>query len=139
MFQKGTCFKMYLCFTFKIAFILADAGYDVWLGNARGNTYSKRHISFRHEDSEFWDFSWHEMAYFDVPAEIDYLYKIRGMILNISNIKFMINIEFDINFLCSHGESNIEQRITTQLQSDLRRTLNGIDNGICHVIATTRV
>lgn len=62
-----------------LAFILADAGYDVWLGNARGNTYSKRHISLRHDDSEFWDFSWHEMAYFDIPAEIDYLYKIRGL------------------------------------------------------------
>lgn len=59
-------------------FILPDAGYDLWLGNARGNTYSKRHISLRHDDSRFWDFSFHEMALFDLPAEIDYIYKIKG-------------------------------------------------------------
>lgn len=62
-----------------LAFVLADAGYDVWLGNARGNTYSKRHVRLRNDDSEFWDFSWHEMAEFDIPAEIDYVYKIRGL------------------------------------------------------------
>lgn len=62
-----------------IGFLLADAGYDLWLGNARGNTYSKRHISLRHDDSRFWDFSFHEMAIYDLPSEIDYIYKIKGL------------------------------------------------------------
>ncbi|KAJ6636984.1 Gastric triacylglycerol lipase, partial [Pseudolycoriella hygida] len=62
-----------------LAFILADSGYDLWLGNARGNTYSKRHISLRHQDREFWDFSFHEMAKYDLPSEINYIYKIKGI------------------------------------------------------------
>ncbi|XP_052866732.1 lipase 3-like [Anopheles cruzii] len=57
-----------------LAYMLVDAGYDVWLGNARGNTNSRRHI-FHDPDArntDFWDFSWHEIGYFDLPAMIDY-------------------------------------------------------------------
>lgn len=54
------------------AFKLADAGYDVWLPNARGNTYSRRHTVLNPNDPQFWEFSWHEIAIYDLPAVIDY-------------------------------------------------------------------
>lgn len=48
--------------------------FTVWLGNARGNTYSRHHISMSNSDKKYWDFSFHEMAIYDLPAEIDFIY-----------------------------------------------------------------
>lgn len=58
-----------------LPYILSDAGYDVWLGNARGNTYSKVNKKFVGGpwNTKFWDFSWHEIAVIDLPAMIDYV------------------------------------------------------------------
>jgi len=53
--------------------ILAHGGFDVWLGNNRGNKYSCKHLHFSRKDTEFWDFSLDDMARFDVPACIDHI------------------------------------------------------------------
>ena len=55
------------------AFVAARAGYDVWLGNSRGNTYSRAHTTYDpdHNEKKFWDFSWYDMGKYDLPAVID--------------------------------------------------------------------
>jgi pimeloyl-ACP methyl ester carboxylesterase len=60
----------------SLPFILADAGYDVWLGNNRGNGISMRHIKFTPKDPQFWDFSWDEMALYDFPKNINYILQV---------------------------------------------------------------
>lgn len=62
-----------------IAYLLAERGYDVWLGNARGNTYSKQHVNMSNTDKEFWDFSWHEIGAIDLPTMIDYVLEQTGV------------------------------------------------------------
>ncbi|XP_058444935.1 lipase 1-like [Malaya genurostris] len=56
-----------------LAYLLANRGYDVWMGNARGSRYSKRHERYSVNSSQFWDFSFHEIGFYDVPAFVDYV------------------------------------------------------------------
>lgn len=53
---------------------LANAGYDVWAGNVRGNRYSRRHLEYNPDvDDAFWDYGLDEFALEDLPAMIDYV------------------------------------------------------------------
>ncbi|KFQ91264.1 Lysosomal acid lipase/cholesteryl ester hydrolase, partial [Nipponia nippon] len=57
----------------SLGFILADAGYDVWMGNSRGNTWSLKHKTFKPCQKEFWQFSFDEMGKYDIPAELYFI------------------------------------------------------------------
>lgn len=61
----------------SLPYLLADTGYDVWIANARGNYYSRGHMSMTIDFPEFWDFSFQEMGIYDLPAVIDYIRKVR--------------------------------------------------------------
>lgn len=64
-----------------LGFVLADAGYDVWMGNYRGNTYSRDHVRLNPNslfDSKFWIYSWDECGIYDIPAMIDLILKKTG-------------------------------------------------------------
>ncbi|CAL1684028.1 unnamed protein product [Lasius platythorax] len=65
-----------------LAYLLADQGYDVWLGNFRGGTYSRAHISLSSSDPKFWDFSFHEMGIYDLPAMITFITNMRSQPLH---------------------------------------------------------
>ncbi|KAL6417526.1 hypothetical protein ACFW04_007353 [Cataglyphis niger] len=65
-----------------LAYLLADEGYDVWLGNFRGNTYSKAHISLSPSNLTFWDFSFNEIGIYDLPAMIIFITNMRSQSLH---------------------------------------------------------
>ncbi|KAJ3658396.1 hypothetical protein Zmor_010136 [Zophobas morio] len=63
-----------------LGYILADAGYDVWLANARGTAHSRKHISIDPDlnPEQFFNFTWHEIAIYDVANSIDYILEVNG-------------------------------------------------------------
>ena len=60
------------------AFMLSRSGFDVWLGNNRGNTYGLRHVNLTKDQKEFWDFDFEQMGLYDVPAFLETILKTTG-------------------------------------------------------------
>lgn len=56
-----------------LAFYLVEDGYDVWLGNVRGNTYGRVHTNYTIRDPKFWDFSIDDIGLRDLPQQIKYI------------------------------------------------------------------
>ncbi|KAJ3896114.1 Alpha/Beta hydrolase protein [Lentinula edodes] len=56
-----------------LPFVLVEQGFDVWLGNNRGNKYSKKSIHHGPNSTKFWDFSIDDFAWHDIPDSIQYI------------------------------------------------------------------
>ena len=69
----------------SLAFVLANSGYDVWLGNSRGNKYSRANKNIPPSHRSFWDYSFQEMGEYDVKANI-------GFVINFTNQPSLIYI-----------------------------------------------
>ncbi|KAH7372158.1 Alpha/Beta hydrolase protein [Cadophora sp. MPI-SDFR-AT-0126] len=68
--------EVWVCLTDEercLPFKLVEKGYDVWLGNNRGNKYSKKSVNHSPTDLPFWDFSMDEFAFHDIPDSIAYI------------------------------------------------------------------
>ncbi|KAI0440306.1 Alpha/Beta hydrolase protein [Xylaria telfairii] len=57
----------------SLPFVLVERGFDVWLGNNRGNKYSKKSIRCSPNSINFWNFSIDEFAFYDIPDSIQYI------------------------------------------------------------------
>ena len=62
----------------SIPFFLAEQGFDVWLGNGRGNKYSRNHTTLNPDkDVDFWEYSFVERAA-DDKANINFIIEKTG-------------------------------------------------------------
>ncbi|KAH9838089.1 uncharacterized protein C8Q71DRAFT_899293 [Rhodofomes roseus] len=50
-----------------------ELGFDVWLGNNRGNKYSKKSNHHNPNSTKFWNYSIDNFAWHDIPDSIEYI------------------------------------------------------------------
>lgn len=89
----------------NLPFRLCELGYDVFLGNNRGNKYSNKNSNYSASQKEFWDFSIDEFAMYDIPASINYILKLKeidkliyiGFSQGCSQILSSVSINLDLN------------------------------------------
>jgi len=61
------------------AFRMAREGWDVWMGNNRGNAHSISHLDMLYTSGEYWDnHDFEEMGVYDVPAFIEQILTVTG-------------------------------------------------------------
>ncbi|KAI1436387.1 Alpha/Beta hydrolase protein [Xylaria sp. CBS 124048] len=73
--------EVWVCLTDEqrcLPFVLVERGFDVWLGNNRGNKYSKKSINCSPNSTRFWNFSIDEFAFHDIPDSIQYILDTTG-------------------------------------------------------------
>lgn len=121
MLQHGLFDTSYTWLMLKegsLALTLAKEGYDVWMSNSRGNFFSNGHLNKEYDSSKFysdyWDFTFHEMAIFDLPANVFYIKNITkfNKILYVGHsqgtIQYFIKYSLDPSFI----EENIEKFVS---------------------------
>ena len=59
--------------TKSLGLVLANLGYDVWMGNSRGNKYSRANTKITPIHRDFWYYSFQDMGEYDVPANLAYV------------------------------------------------------------------
>jgi len=67
----------------NIVAVLLEGGFDVWIGNNRGNIHSLQHVNsseynWREISGKFWDFCLDEFAAYDFPAMVNYIIDYTG-------------------------------------------------------------
>ena len=104
----------------SLAIKLLKDNWDVWIGNNRGNIYSRYHtrISPESDARNFYDYSFYEMGKYDVPAMVD-------GILEITHEKQLTYAGYDLG--------------ATQMFTALAYNFNSIQYKIWHFVALAPV
>ncbi|KAH7358322.1 Alpha/Beta hydrolase protein [Plectosphaerella cucumerina] len=110
-----------------LPFVLVEKGYDVWLGNNRGNKYSKKSTKHSPTTLDFWNFSIDEFAFHDIPDTISYILNTTGQ-QSLSYIGFSQGTAQAFATLAIHPKLNEQVNVFIALAPAMSPA--GLSNGI---------
>ncbi|OIW31237.1 alpha/beta-hydrolase [Coniochaeta ligniaria NRRL 30616] len=110
-----------------LPFLLVEKGFDVWLGNNRGNKYSKKSVHHSPTTLEFWNFSIDEFAFHDIPDSIAYILEATGQ-KSLSYIGFSQGTAQAFASLAVHPKLNTQVNVFIALAPAMSPA--GLHNGI---------
>ena len=117
---------------FAPAFIVARAGYDVWLGNTRGNKYSHDHAgSVSNYDK--WNYDFEVMGDGDIVPLIDYALKVTGQkkVAYIGHSQGTSQMFYGL----SHNEAYFADRVSIFLALGPVTDIHNCKSSLIHVFA----
>jgi hypothetical protein len=120
--------------TYCLGILLADRNYDVWLTNSRGNMFSYEHINPDYDPfsfkSNFWNFTWHDMAKYDLKANVEYIKNASGF----DKLKWIGHSQGTFQFFLSYTmdpkymENNFDKFLSIGTVATIFNTVNFILN-----------
>ncbi|KAI0010860.1 alpha/beta-hydrolase [Xylariaceae sp. FL0662B] len=122
--------EVWICLTDAqrcLPFVLVERGFDVWLGNNRGNKYSKKSINYSPTDIPFWNFSIDEFAFHDIPNTIQYILETTSQ-SSLSYIGFSQGTAQSFASLAVHPKLNEQVNVFIALAPAMAPA--GLNNGI---------
>lgn len=122
--------EVWVCLTDErrcLPFQLVERGYDVWLGNNRGNKYSKKSTRTSPASADFWNFSIDEFAFHDIPDSIEYILQVTKQ-PSLSYIGFSQGTAQAFAALSVH--SNLNQKVDVFVALAPAMSPAGLYNGI---------
>ncbi|KAK4152357.1 Alpha/Beta hydrolase protein [Chaetomidium leptoderma] len=122
--------EVWVCLTDEqraLAFVLVEKGFDVWLGNNRGNKYSKKSIHSSPTSLKFWDFSIDQFAFHDIPDSISYILDATGQ-KSLSYIGFSQGTAQAFASLAVHPKLNDQVNVFIALAPAMSPA--GLSNGV---------
>jgi lysosomal acid lipase/cholesteryl ester hydrolase len=58
----------------SLPLMMANAGYEVWIGNTRSSNYTFGHLTYTRKDKEFWNWNWDNLVKTDLPTMLQHVY-----------------------------------------------------------------
>lgn len=111
-----------------LPYLLLEKGYDVWLGNNRGNKYSRKHLNLSSSSKKFWDYSLDEFALYDIPDTIDY-------ILSTTNNLQLTYVGFSQGSAQAFGALSLNPKLNKKIKLFIGLSPAMIPRGLNHPIA----